>query len=152
MKASLFGFVLAPLLIAAVSLPAAQPRAPATSKLSAPEVLDPVGELRQIDKTAYNDRQSLVEQVNQRIADSEQLMRAMQSRAKSLDAPSRAQFNTYIEAAKKQEMQLKRSVDDLRNAKPDTWEHAQVMLGTAYQFFDDAMEVLNVIAPPVTPQ
>lgn len=136
-------------LAAALSAPCAEPRTPESSRSTADAqtVLNTVSEMQHIDSASFATRGALADEISRRIAASEKVLNVMQTRAKSLDSAERQRFNAYLAEAKKREATLKRSVEDVRKAKPDTWEHAQIMLADNYEFYDDTIELLNVVAP-----
>jgi hypothetical protein len=105
--------------------------------------LNPSDTLRDIHETTFDARQSLVDEVKNRIATGKQDVKTLKSSAATIDDNSREKFAAALSTVKAEEKALKRCLKDARDATPDTWSQAQSALATNYANYVAALKELK---------
>jgi hypothetical protein len=124
----------------------APPNGPTPARVNVATTLNEPGMVRDIHGSTFASRDSLTSKISDRLDASEQATAALKDRAKSLDATSRAKFNSALTLVKTNEKKLKDTLQEARKATPETWEHSQLMLEYGYETYADALTQLNAAA------
>jgi hypothetical protein len=122
------------------------PNAQASGAADVATALNPSGTIRSIQSTTFDARNSLLNEVSDRMDAGKKMVSSLKRDPRAVNADVRTEFNAAFDNVKAKENILKRSLKEARNASnADAWSVSQTTLAADYEAYATAVAELNAV-------